>query len=344
MRVDTRARGKMALRLNAPPFACLPAPPTPQGTPPNAHGSPIRHRCSLGRSSARPQAVGVSGLYVLGEDRADLGEMQAISAYPEPRQSFVFVLHSQARRLVRRILPQTPNHGRVGTLMRSGVYTITAPSGGQYVGSAVNFSKRWTAHRHHLRRGTHPNKALSSAAKKYGISGLEFRTIIVCRPDDVLMYEQLAIDALKPRYNSLRFAGHSTGWRHSEETRARISEVHTGRIRGPMSDVTKQKIRAAQVGQKRKPLEAWHVELLRANSKRAMENPEARANLSRRGKGRKLTAEHKAKIGAANKLHPISQACRDAAVRFQTGRKHSAETKAKRLASYLATVAKRNGL
>lgn len=44
--------------------------------------------------------------------------------------------------------------------MNCGVYTITSPSGKQYVGSAIVFYKRWSAHRRALEMGRHENKRL----------------------------------------------------------------------------------------------------------------------------------------------------------------------------------------
>lgn len=50
----------------------------------------------------------------------------------------------------------------------SGVYAFTSPSGGQYVGSAVNLARRRSQHLWALRRGRHRNPALQKAFNKYG--------------------------------------------------------------------------------------------------------------------------------------------------------------------------------
>lgn len=107
--------------------------------------------------------------------------------------------------------------------MKSGVYSITAPSGRQYVGSAVNFVSRWQGHRNRLRRGIHDNAALQAAWNKYG-SALRFEKIIICSREQVVMYEQIAIDALNPAMNICRVAGSTLGYKHTDETKSRFGD------------------------------------------------------------------------------------------------------------------------
>ena len=113
--------------------------------------------------------------------------------------------------------------------MDSGIYEIVAPSGSRYIGSAVNFTNRWRIHRHLLRRGTHHNKGLMRAASKYGIDGLSFRKILICRVADLIFFEQRAIDVLKPRYNACPTAGSQLGRKHSVASNAKNADWHRGR-------------------------------------------------------------------------------------------------------------------
>lgn len=112
-----------------------------------------------------------------------------------------------------------------------GIYIISAPSGSEYVGSAVSFRRRWNLHLQGLRKGTHHNKALQAAFVKYGEYALKFRPIIITSADMLLFYEQLAIDALKPKYNSTPTAGSLLGFRMSDETKAKMSMRGKGRPR-----------------------------------------------------------------------------------------------------------------
>jgi group I intron endonuclease len=108
---------------------------------------------------------------------------------------------------------------------KSGIYTITAPSGKQYVGSAVNFVGRWHKHRLLLRKGIHNNSRLQAAANKYGVEKLVFSKLLVCRLEDLVMFEQRAIDILKPRYNLCPTAGSFLGYVHTDKTRAKMVET-----------------------------------------------------------------------------------------------------------------------
>jgi len=106
--------------------------------------------------------------------------------------------------------------------MKSGIYTITSPSGGQYVGSAVDVGARLSRHKGNLKNEKYPNHPLQHAANKYGIENLVFSRLIICRIEDLLMFEQKAIDILKPQYNISPKAGSQLGYRHTAEARIRM--------------------------------------------------------------------------------------------------------------------------
>src|SRR5882762_9840544 len=111
--------------------------------------------------------------------------------------------------------------------MNTGIYTITAPSGHQYVGSAIDFPMRWGQHRYRFRRGTHRNRVLQAAWNKYG-DALIFAKLLICARSDLLFYEQRTIDTLRPKYNLLPTAGSSLGMRHTSEAKARIAAGQRG--------------------------------------------------------------------------------------------------------------------
>ncbi len=174
-------------------------------------------------------------------------------------------------------------------LHQSGIYTITAPSGKQYVGSAARFSTRWRLHRRHLIDGDHHNKPLLNAYKKYGPDKIIFAILLVCRKEDLLMFEQRAIDALNPQYNMCRTAGSPQGVKRSKETLAKISAASKGRVHSEAS----------------------------------------RATMSASWVGRIFSEEHRAKISAARKGHVVTEETRAKLRVALTGRKHTEEAKAK---------------
>lgn len=192
--------------------------------------------------------------------------------------------------------------------MKTGIYTITAPSGKQYVGSAASFRHRWSSHRIILRRNTHPNVMLQNAFNKYGEDGLIFAKVIICEKKDLVLYEQAAMDALKPVYNLLKFARSPLGYKHSIEAREKIRASRIGRRHLPESI---EKMRIAQLG---KIIPAEQVERMKAALRGQKRTEEQRANVSAavlrrppasaqtRGKlsashsGRKRSTEHAAKL------------------------------------------------
>lgn len=113
--------------------------------------------------------------------------------------------------------------------MKSGVYEIVCnPTGKRYVGSAVDFEKRWKAHRFHLCKGTHHSRHMQSAWLKHGAEAFEFRKIIICAKDQALMYEQIAMNALKPEFNTSPTAGSMLGVKFSDEVRAKMAASKMG--------------------------------------------------------------------------------------------------------------------
>lgn len=184
--------------------------------------------------------------------------------------------------------------------MASGVYSIQSPSGKRYIGGSIKIDKRWREHRHALRQGTHVNQALQNAWDKYGGDHLRFSILIICGSDDVLLYEQSAIDAFAPAYNVLQVAGRSIGWKHSDVTKAGFTASRTGVKLGPMSEAHKLKISQAQIGKPRKPLSDAHRARLSQFNKDRMKDQAVRDHLSALNRGKVLSEDHKRKIGVAN--------------------------------------------
>lgn len=117
--------------------------------------------------------------------------------------------------------------------MRAGIYRIVCSTSGKiYVGSAVHMRKRENDHQHHLRANTHHSRKLQNAWNKYGAEAFVFETLLLCSPENLLVYEQLCIngfDAVKSGYNTCPIAGSILGTHRTEETKRKISLAHTGR-------------------------------------------------------------------------------------------------------------------
>jgi excinuclease UvrABC nuclease subunit len=97
-----------------------------------------------------------------------------------------------------------------------------------YIGSAVNFDKRWKEHKRRLNKGTHHSPILQNAWVKYGEFSFSFIIILYCERDNLLLYEQRAINVYKPKYNISPTAGSTLGAKHSLETKQKISNILIG--------------------------------------------------------------------------------------------------------------------
>nr|QJQ35302.1 GIY-YIG endonuclease [Fusarium ficicrescens] len=114
---------------------------------------------------------------------------------------------------------------------KSGVYcwsnTIT---GKIYVGSAINLTKRFYMYlsTENLERYTQQyNSYIYRAILKYGHDNFSLSILKYCDATELIKWEQYYIDKLKPEYNILKFAGSSTGFRHTAET---ILKIHNTKV------------------------------------------------------------------------------------------------------------------
>jgi len=113
----------------------------------------------------------------------------------------------------------------------AGVYYIKSrASGNMYVGSAKNMKRRWVKHLTELRSGTHHSTQLKRVVARRGLDDLEFGVMLVCAPEQALMYEQIVLTNAQPRYNSAKVAGKVD---HTPEVRAKLSAAAKARWHDP---------------------------------------------------------------------------------------------------------------
>lgn len=199
--------------------------------------------------------------------------------------------------------------------MNSGIYEIVnLVNGKRYVGSAKDFVKRWNGHRAQLRAGRHHNRHLQASWAKHGADSFSFNRLLVCSPENLLMYEQIAIDATAPEFNIERIAGNSLGCIRTPETRAKISAKAKGRKVPPRSAEYRAKISAAHKGRK---LPEWQLQALQAGRAKRGYTDETREALSKAmlaqyesgSRAREKSQEVREKISAAlTGRHPTEEA------------------------------------
>lgn len=172
--------------------------------------------------------------------------------------------------------------------MSTGVYRwFCRVSTKSYVGGAyVSLHRREYEHRLALNSNTHFNKHLQHAWNRYGELAFEFQVLVECQPAEVLGLEQYWIDGLQAYlpdcgYNKSPTAESTLGFKWSEESRKRMSEVARNR---PPELIAQQVERCRNLGK------------LKLGIPRC---PEATAKTAESLRGRKRSPETIAKIVAS---------------------------------------------
>ena len=204
-----------------------------------------------------------------------------------------------------------------------GIYCITHKSSGKkYIGSAVRIARRWIEHRCHLRNGTHHAIKLQNSWNKYGEAAFSFEVLeIVLSPDQLVPAEQRWFDQERPIFNSTLTAGSCLGFKHSAETRKKVSEAL--RKRAAPSAETRAKLSKAKKGIPLSPEHRLKMIAIQRNR-----SPEWRANISKAKKGTKFTDEQKARMGAAHRGLKHSEESKKRISDAHKGRPKSAEHRA----------------
>lgn len=165
-----------------------------------------------------------------------------------------------------------------------GVYKITNIVNNKcYIGSAANIYKRWSWHKRYLTLNNHHSILLQRAWNKYGETNFKFE-ILECGmidPKDLIKREQYYIDIFKcyepsKGYNVYKIAGSPKGYKHTAETKLKISIINKGKS---MSAEAKAKMSAYQLNR----------------------SDEHKKNMSLSLKKRVFSAEHRKKLSEANR-------------------------------------------
>jgi len=165
-----------------------------------------------------------------------------------------------------------------------GIYAITNnKSKRTYIGSTVNFQRRWGEHRSTLTRGTHDNPHLQYSWNKHGETAFEFGVLeYLGNPEELHLAEQFWMDIYREEGKELYNCGFMArcpmlGRPRSEEVRRKISNSHKGKI---FSEEHCRNISASRRGL---PISKEHLQIL--------------VDLH---KGKPLSEEHRRKIGEKN--------------------------------------------
>jgi group I intron endonuclease len=118
---------------------------------------------------------------------------------------------------------------------KSGIYLfINNITDDKYIGSSIVLSRRMTSHFYHgsIKVDQKDTKnILYRAMIKYKLENFSLAILEFCKSDvlEAAKLEQKWIDFYKPKYNILKIAGSSSGFRHSIETINKIKESFQGK-------------------------------------------------------------------------------------------------------------------
>lgn len=111
---------------------------------------------------------------------------------------------------------------------KAGIYLfINKMNGDKYVGSSITLSKRMASHFYHANSSKGTKILFYRAMRKYKLENFSLAILEFCNSDIIVCsdLEQKWIDYYKPRYNILKIAGSSSGFRHSIDTINKLKEL-----------------------------------------------------------------------------------------------------------------------
>lgn len=111
---------------------------------------------------------------------------------------------------------------------KSGVYLFKNKiTGDYYVGSSLTLVRRMAAHFFHARSNKETNIILYRSMRKHGLANFSLAILEFCDSDLTVCsdLEQKWLDFYQPKYNTLKIAGSSSGFRHSVDTINKLKEL-----------------------------------------------------------------------------------------------------------------------
>lgn len=196
-----------------------------------------------------------------------------------------------------------------------GIYCIEDAKSRLYYGSSEDIETRWYAHIKGLNANRHINKKLQRAWNKYGEGFFSFYVVeVVIDNSKLLEREQHWLDFVFATeewcYNICRVAGSTRGYRHTEETKQRLSQISKNMSletrmkigekskKRVTSEETRKKLSEASKRQKRKPLSEETKQKISISVKESV-TPEIIERIRNANIGKKHTTEQKRKVAAS---------------------------------------------
>lgn len=196
--------------------------------------------------------------------------------------------------------------------LKGGVYILRVGPRKYYFGFTVDFSRRRWEHASRIAHGRHENPVLQRSYDKHG--RIEFQPIAFCCPGSAAKLEACLIQLCSSDCDcaNLRLEDGTT-YAFSEETRKRMSAASLGKPKSAEharnigaakrgfkhSEQTKVKISAAKAGRPGKRHSAESRKKMSEAQRGRVPSEQARANMSKAQKGRRHSEATKEKIRQA---------------------------------------------
>lgn len=216
-----------------------------------------------------------------------------------------------------------------------GIYKVVSPTNKIYIGQSIDIKKRWNEY--HKLLNCKSQIRLYRSFLKHGVENHIFEVIAECDAEELNNFERYFQEVHcstneKVGLNCILTKTNDKSGRHSDESRAKISESMKGRPKSEeskkkMSDTRRRISALNQIVPKAKRPRRRNVvfdengnEIVRIRKKRIL-SEQAKRNIGEANTGRVISEETRRKMSNAAMGHKRNLG--------KTGRKHSEETKNK---------------
>lgn len=178
----------------------------------------------------------------------------------------------------------------------TGIYQIINKiNGKKYIGSSINLRSRKSQHFNKLKNNSHGTKHLQYSYNKYGKESFEFQVLLYCSNENLLFYEQRAIDLCDKNksYNKRIIAENNFGIKLSEEHKMKIRNAGIGRKHSEESKI-KMSIASQNMSE-------WHRKRISETHKGKKISDEIKKKLRDCNLGKRQNEETKLKMSRSSK-------------------------------------------